>query len=676
MRTVEGNFKSLFNRLKAINNLGTIPEVFEIAKYPKYEHALGTIYQVNSLLDLADDNTIPTKYRRPLKLASIFLHLGHLPYTYSTERALLLACNLGDRSQDNHHKKYVKKCLDKSLDIVGFEEHKKEIFLKRIFSLKDYSKLYRYFSAEIIISKWDKLKRSFQDLTDDDLKIIIRNIIDSESDGYKYMNLADEADYVQRDALYFGTVRIDISPKHLFGEISKYEPKFSISEKKLIESNLSYLMERFYKNDEIILFSRIYEKILASIIVSKNFQMKWLEEYTDDKLKRLITDSIDENNNKIVLPHIWIKRAKDLFEHKILYSKIFNLRGITFPKEIDVIEIEYLLIGKNESERGILNYPFERGLLLDINYLDEDTYEYPVHPNYRVFSINIFQDDSKKNFVELLKVIENLSHYLSEPHVHDIRIGLANQLSWTKRTRFNNDAIVNTIVDSIVDIETSGDYKKGDFVENFLKVITKIITFNELWHNFENQYIWRSQIDHFLNEHRDKLMESKTYHTFINGLLSLPVHLLQYKSSQKYIDEIYNKLLEKISMSDSADKKGNYFEALWLLNKIRTKNGQFQFFINGMVIIDPERTKQEQDKNEFDVIELIINKNGNAECWIYACSIADDYKQNNRDQLTKLADNIHDVFPDLMVRTRYIIPMNKNDDNWNPQIEDVGRNYN
>lgn len=38
---IEGNFKGLFDRLKGINNLGLIPEVLEMAKYPKYEHHLG-----------------------------------------------------------------------------------------------------------------------------------------------------------------------------------------------------------------------------------------------------------------------------------------------------------------------------------------------------------------------------------------------------------------------------------------------------------------------------------------------------------------------------------------------------------------------------------------------------------------------------------------------------------
>jgi HD superfamily phosphohydrolase len=101
MRFVEGSFKTLFDRLKGISNLGLIPEVFEMARYPKYEHAIGTVYQVNSLLSIVDKKAIPQKYAIPLKFASLFLHLGHFPFTYSSERALLLACNTGCRNNDN-----------------------------------------------------------------------------------------------------------------------------------------------------------------------------------------------------------------------------------------------------------------------------------------------------------------------------------------------------------------------------------------------------------------------------------------------------------------------------------------------------------------------------------------------------------------------------------------------
>jgi len=670
LRNVEGSFKCLFDRLKRINNLGIIPEVFEMARYPKYEHGIGTFYQINSLLEVTPKNIIPDEYRKPLILAALFLHLGHFPYTYSTERALLLASNLGDRGKENKVKKYVKSKIEKVLNKMDFESEKKENILNNIFSLREYGLLHRYFSAEILMEKWNNLKNKINKLSEKDLKVIIGDLIDKKNNGYIYLNLADKADFVQRDALYFGTVRIDISPKHLYGGISKHNPSYSVSEEKLIEYSLNYLTERFYDNPSIVWFSRLYEKIVASLIISKKFKVEWLEKYNDAQFKRLICDGLDKNNKKSRLPSTWLKRAQDLFEKGITFDLLFELKDVFFQKEKDVIDIEYELIGKRESTKGLLIYPFDTGILLSIDYLDSDRVIFKdIEPNYQAFSIRVFQNKSDRSLDKLLNVIRNLSHYLSFSHVNDVRKGLANLLSWTKKVRFSNESVIHSISEILQSLE-SNEYNKGDFIGKYLKSISNIATFNELWYNFESKYVWKELIASYLKHSREDIGK-KVYEIFTKGILSLPVQLLQYKSTKRYLDKIYDKLLEKIPSDISVDKKGDFFEALVLIDKIRTKKGKFQFFLNGMVVMD-----NEQDNNEFDIIELLINERGQAECWIYACSIADDYKEKNQDQITTLADHIHKVFPNLKVCTKYVIPNNKNTGDWTPKEVETGRNYN
>jgi len=247
--------------------------------------------------------------------------LGHLPYTYSTERALLLASNLGHRNKENKIKEYVKTKIEKVLNKTSIDGEKKQNMLDDIFSLHDYNLLYRYFSSEILVERFGNLKTNIAVLGDADLEVIIRDLVDKESEGYYYLNLADEADFVQRDALYFGTVRIDVSPKHLYSGISRDNPRFSVSEEKLMEYNLKYLTERFYSNPSIDWFGRLYEKIVASLIISKNFKIGWLESYDDAQFKRLICDGIDETNKKR-LSSDWLTRAKKLFDKEIKFSLI------------------------------------------------------------------------------------------------------------------------------------------------------------------------------------------------------------------------------------------------------------------------------------------------------------------------------------------------------------------
>jgi HD superfamily phosphohydrolase len=679
MRFIEGNFKALFDKLKGISNLGVVTEVFEMAKYPKYEHSIGTVHQVNSLLDV-NKKAIPDQYIKPLRIASLFLHVGHFPFTYSTERALLLACNSGKRERENYIKDRVERIIEEVLIAAGFEEEKKDLLKKNLFSLKDCKELYKYFSLKMLMDKFSKLKSKFN-LDENALKIIIKDIIDSDDDGHKFLSLADKADFVQRDALYFGTIKLDISPKHLYGNISAYDPKFSISEQRLIESNLEYISERFYNTFDVIWFSRLYEKILARLIISKKFEFEWLEKYNDEKFKRLITENFDETNKKIKLPVKWVNRAKELFDQKISFALVFNIKSICFQKSMDILDVEYKLLGRTQTKTGLLEYPFEEGLLFDISYYNN--YSYPVFPNFRVFSINVFQDNSKKNIFKLLDFIKTISHYLPLQNIPHLREALAVSLSTTKRVRFANESIIKAIVEAIMDIEKSKGYEYGHLLDMYQKSIFHIKSFRELWTSYESfLYIFEFSLylDDLKKSDEKKINETvyqNLYIGFVKGFLSLPVKLLQYEGIKRYIADIRDNLFNKmISIEETSEHKGTLFEAVFLLDKIVTIRGKFKFYLNDLVLIDPEKPRNQQDSNEYDLIEFIINDMNKPECWMYECSIANDYEQNNRDKLTAIADMVHSIFPDLKIRTRYVIPRDKSKTDYYPHELDTGRNFN
>lgn len=183
---IEGKFKILFNRLKGINNLGIIPEVLEMARYPKYEHYLGTVHQIECLLRCANGDIIPNEYHLPLKLSAIFVHVGHLPFTYSTERALLLASGLGTEERDNKARGHVRKKIENVLRKAGFDGKKQRQHLAKLFSLEKYRILYRYFSSEIFLKRWGVIKKAYR-LKDEWKRTIVRNLIDPDDVGYRYL---------------------------------------------------------------------------------------------------------------------------------------------------------------------------------------------------------------------------------------------------------------------------------------------------------------------------------------------------------------------------------------------------------------------------------------------------------------------------------------------------------
>lgn len=184
----------------------------------------------------------------------------------------------------------------------------------------------------MLLDRWDSLKRlmqkhsnllQFQNLDDDDLEIILKCLVEPEDVGYQRLQLADKADFVQRDALYFGTVRLDIAPKHLYSGLVSDAQDAGISEERLIDVNLQYLQEKFYDSDDIICFSRLYEKIVASLLVIEEFREDWLS-YDDDQFKRLICENLNKENKPENLEFALVDKAKALFDGNIIFDEVFD----------------------------------------------------------------------------------------------------------------------------------------------------------------------------------------------------------------------------------------------------------------------------------------------------------------------------------------------------------------
>lgn len=684
MQIIEDKCKHSFDRLKKINSLGVVPEVIEMAKYPKYEHAIGAIHQVNCLIEIDQNNVvkkIDKKYSRPLKISAEFLHLGHFPFTYSTERALLLAINIFDTEKIRKDKEKVEKIIHSGLEFYDVDESKKNEFLKRIFSLKDYKYLYRFLSIKILLENWNSFFTKFdhEKLTEIDKKIIINNLINADSPGNQFLQLADKADYVQRDALYFGTIKIDISPKHLYK--NSLLDIFSITEEEeFLDQNLDYLYDVFYNNSEVILFSKLYEKIVASIIHSEKFDIKWLQEYDDDSFKWLIRKSKDRDNKKIDLDQLWVERADKLFNHHFSFNHIFQLQGVQFPKGKTIIDIEHQLIGIVEPKTKILSYPFDRGILVSLDYSHieffDDTAYFPLKEEETLYiDIDLFQNKKQKDLTELVKIVANLSQFLSPEDNAKIRNGFGNLLSWTGKHKIKNSPVLTALAEALIKIDEERD-PSDLFLVEFVDNLSKNAEFEEFWKK-PHLTFWKEVIVVDLKKYIENSPENKrdAYQRILIDLLDLPIKLLQSESSRGYFEKICENLIKKINEPGEKAKRGNYFEALSLLTRILNSEGKFQFFISGHTVVD-QNQKESEDKNEYDIIEIRLNDLETVELWIYSCSISAGIEANNRKQLNRLYSDIRKRFPELKIRVRFLVPENGRAKKWTPKMKETGMNTN
>ena len=658
MNLLEGNFKSQFDRLKHINNLGIIPDVLEMAKHSKHEHYSGVMYQIESLIKIRN---VDEKYIVPLKVSAIFLHISHLPFTYSTERSLLLASYF-----DEDVKEFVEKRVKKVLNTIEFDGEKSEKILNDLFSLYDYKHLYKYFSAFHVIKNWRRISRV--GLKNDEKVTVLKNMVNKEGIGYKLLNCADKVDFVQRDSLYFGTARIDITPNHIYKD-SKSSKSYFTDEIKLIDNNLDYLEERFYQNSDVRWFTGLYEKILVKMFLSKNFKKDVLFEINDFQMKKLITKDRLETNNGVdrwKLPNVWIDRMNDLFEKEIKFFHIFELPEIFFERQSS-IDLEYKILKKSKKSKGLLDYPFKNGLLLTIDYVDSDPYF--VHPYRKPFSINLFQrkidslDDKKIEFVEILKIFNEIRDYCSFCDIKRIETGICKQFSWNNSIRINNKPIIEALAKIIGDIVQ----KDNSAVSNLLKEIKKKKIFEKIvdenYHNFQQ---WRF-IEYACTK-EDEETRFRGYKTILRFLLSFPV-FLKYTKINNFVNLIHEQLLNEYH-KEADNVRGHFFEALWLIDRLLNGDGS-KLLINGMIVVNPNKSKDKKDENEFDIIEIYIEE-GKTKCNIYACSIADNYKSKNDEQLKKLAENIHNEYPDLYIKAFYVIPKNRAKNQWEPIKKEAG----
>jgi HD superfamily phosphohydrolase len=685
MQLIEDKCRTFFDRLKKINSLGVVPEVIEMAKYSKYEHAIGTIHQINCLVEIDennDANKIDKKYYRPLKISAEFLHLGHFPFTYSTERALLLAFIIFETEKIRKDKEKIEKIIQSGLKFHDIDDSKKAEFLNKIFSLKGYKYLYKFHSIKILLENWKSFFSKFdhKKMTESDKKIIINNLTNDDSPGNQYLVLADKADYVQRDALYFGTIKIDISPKHLYQ--NSLRDIFQVTEEEeFLDHNLQYLYDAFYNKSEVISFTRLYEKIVASLIQSEKFDLKWLENYDDDSFKWLICKSKDKSNKKIDLPQQWVERADKLFNHQFSYNHIFQIQGVQLPKGKSIVDIEHHLIGIDEPKTTILSYPFERGILVSLDYsqiefFDDTEYFTQKEEETQYIDIDVFQNKKQQDLTELVKIIANLSDFLSPEDKKSVREGLGDLLSWTGKHKIKNYSVLNSIAEALKKIDDERAQSEL-FIIEYIDNLSKNAEFEEFWKKPHLTY-WKevivvAELKKYIEN--SPLNKIDAYCRILTDLLDLPIKLLQSESSKRYLEKICETLIKKINEPNEKDKRGNYFEALSLINRIMNSEGAFQFFINGHTIVN-QNQKQKEDKNEYDIIEIRLNNSKKAELWIYCCSISAGIEANNKTQLNHLYTEIRKRFPDLTIRTRFLVPENSRSKKWTPLMKETGMNTN
>jgi len=251
------------NRLKEIRNLGLIARVMPSAHHTKFDHQLGVIHLLGRAVVAKE---IPKEFKEALEIAAAVYHIGHLPLTYSTEHALLLAASQDERVADeireycrplNQLPTDCRKCTTTDCSVKG---GKPMDIVARVLRNREWRVLYRLFTAAKIFAD-EELRQIIADkeFTAELLWIVIGR----GCEWHRALSRLDMLDYTLRDLMYASTVQLHCNTEQLIADENALEWS-------LLETiGTTYLEDNVYNSPEVRVRGALFEKAMARQFLGK-----------------------------------------------------------------------------------------------------------------------------------------------------------------------------------------------------------------------------------------------------------------------------------------------------------------------------------------------------------------------------------------------------------------------
>ncbi len=381
-------------RIEDINHLGVVQKIYTLSKHSKFEHGLGVYYLTcmaeNIIKPQINKATIQSK---SLKLAAILHGIGHLPYTYSTERAI---CALND--QNEPIKSEIRKITShvcECLDISG----KKKSDLMRFLSQGEYRELHRWFEAYKVLNNKDIPNR----------EVVARYIVDANNSGYQLLRFLDRIDYVIRDAHYINlfSLKINLIPFIKGIKISKKGGIDAPSDINVLGSYYQLLGEKVYRNPKVIGVENIFFRMIIDSIREKGVTIEKLLELTDSEF---LNDYLGEY--KFGSEFLSIKDIVAMVKNEQIINVCSNIT-ISSPTS-DPITLEKRIVHKLGN--NIFEYPKDEEYFVDIEKISPDSLNPNPFKEEGIFDINVFwnkNNGNPKNVMRSMAEIQTMC--LNEP---------------------------------------------------------------------------------------------------------------------------------------------------------------------------------------------------------------------------------------------------------------------
>lgn len=327
-------------RLERIKNLGLIQISFPSATHSKWEHHLGMFH-------LAKQLHLPKEDKKRLELLCLLGGFGHLPFTFPSEDAVLLAAKLSPR---------VRRSLNGILEETwkACEKITSEEFRARLPSSPDDIRT-EELHAWLTAWKLKRLPRSI-DLGDRSQLVYERiNVRGNLNELYRFLS---RLDYVQRDLYYTGLAKFSLSAE---GFLRRYKASIkelsATPEGSLLEQLKSYLADSLYFENASVSREALYKKRLAVMLAGGQLSLEELLKWTDSDLE----SAIENRGGK----HWWALLAHEQFT-RICRAKIpQRTRAALEGAEKGRLDIESKIVGLAKPDpKFLIDYPRTQNIIV------------------------------------------------------------------------------------------------------------------------------------------------------------------------------------------------------------------------------------------------------------------------------------------------------------------------
>jgi len=353
-------------RLKCIRNLGIISYVRPTAYHTKFDHHIGVVYLVQQALSIPKKEGGPFPKERDdtprnaIEFVAALSHIGHMPFTYACERALIAAAAYSPDVREKLEQHIA--CLDDRVgpcelcgrsDVCEAQDWQPTEVLKSIIEgdrVRGWRDLYRLFSAvkalenselhSILINNSEQPQPSL-------VQIALNIMANRNCHFFKQLLRLDKLDYVLRDLTYTGTAQLQCNTNSLVRNLS--DPMWDV----VRHMETHYLKPEVYESRECAVRSALLTKSLAAEFVkSPGLFIDFLEPDSDRGSKVCTDEKVRKTYEKR-------KAFQGLFEPgEGPFTQVWEIPCL---KQADATDIEQEI---TSYRKGIFQYPSNTDVLV------------------------------------------------------------------------------------------------------------------------------------------------------------------------------------------------------------------------------------------------------------------------------------------------------------------------